>query len=83
MSLREYARKRRFGDTPEPADDTSAGKRGKRPIFVVQLHHARARHYDFRLEMDGTLKSWAVPKGPSYRVGERRLAVEVEDHPLS
>ena len=83
MSLREYARKRRFSDTPEPSDDIGPGKRGKRPIFVVQLHHARARHYDFRLEMDGTLKSWAVPKGPSYRLGERRLAVEVEDHPLS
>ena len=82
MSLREYARKRRFGDTPEPDDSATAGRRGKRPIFVVQLHHARARHYDFRLEMDGTLKSWAVPKGPSYRLGERRLAVEVEDHPL-
>jgi len=83
VSLREYARKRRFSDTPEPSDDIGPGKRGKRPIFVVQLHHARARHYDFRLEMDGTLKSWAVPKGPSYRLGERRLAVEVEDHPLS
>ena len=82
MSLREYARKRRFGETPEPGEDATPGKRGRRPIFVVQLHHARARHYDFRLEMDGTLKSWAVPKGPSFRVGERRLAVEVEDHPL-
>ena len=83
MSLRDYARKRRFGDTPEPTDAASAGRRGHRPTFVVQLHHARARHYDFRLEMDGTLKSWAVPKGPSLRVGEKRLAVEVEDHPLS
>lgn len=82
MSLREYARKRRFGQTPEPADDAGVGRRGHRPTFVVQLHHARARHYDFRLEMDGTLKSWAVPKGPSFRVGEKRLAVEVEDHPL-
>lgn len=83
MSLREYARKRRFGHTPEPSDAATSGRGGHRPTFVVQLHHARARHYDFRLEMDGTLKSWAVPKGPSLRVGEKRLAVEVEDHPLS
>ena len=92
MSLREYARKRRFGQTPEPAHDatTARSKRNasrsasiKRPIFVVQLHNARARHYDFRLEVDGALKSWAVPKGPSLRAGEKRLAVEVEDHPIS
>ena len=84
MSLREYGRKRRFGETPEPpADEHRRRRRAKRPIFVVQLHHARARHYDFRLEVDGALKSWAVPKGPSLRPGEKRLAVEVEDHPLS
>lgn len=85
MSLTDYIRKRRFAETPEPGDDRGGrrGRSGKLPIFVVQLHHASHRHYDFRLEVDGALKSWAVPKGPSMRLGERRLAVEVEDHPLS
>lgn len=83
MSLREYTRKRKFDQTPEPAAGGRASRNAQAPIFVVQLHHARARHYDFRLEADGALKSWAVPKGPSLRPGEQRLAVEVEDHPIS
>ena len=93
MSLRDYNRKRRFSETSEPDPDavptvgrkraTNAFGARHRPIFVVQLHHATARHYDFRLEADGVLKSWAVPKGPSLRTGEKRLAVEVEDHPLA
>ncbi|MHC1661138.1 DNA ligase D [Stenotrophomonas maltophilia] len=87
MSLHQYRRKRRLGggngQTPEPDDQPAPRDPKRRPIFVIQLHHASSRHFDFRLEMDGVLKSWAVPKGPSLRVGEKRLAVEVEDHPLS
>jgi bifunctional non-homologous end joining protein LigD len=80
MSLVEYRRKRHFGKTREPEPGTAVEAR--RAIFVVQLHHASRRHYDFRLQVGDTLKSWAVPKGPSYDPAVKRMAVEVEDHPL-
>lgn len=82
MSLDEYRRRRDFKTTPEPAPGKARGG-AKARRFVIQLHHARARHFDFRLEHDGVLLSWAVPKGPSLRPADKRLAVQTEDHPLS
>jgi len=79
VSLGEYRRKRDPKQTPEPF---TGSKGGQGPIFVVQRHDARRLHYDFRLERDGALASWAVPKGVPLEPGEQHLAVHVEDHPL-
>ncbi len=80
-SLKEYGQKRNFRKTPEPSPGKK--KKGKETIFVIQKHYSRTRHYDFRLEAEGVLKSWAVPKGPSLNPREKRLAVPTEDHPLA
>jgi len=80
-SLSTYRAKRDFRRTPEPP--ARAGRRGKQPTFVIQQHDATAMHYDFRLEVDGVLRSWAVPKGPSMNPRDKRLAMPTEDHPMA
>lgn len=79
-SLKTYRAKRKFDRTPEPRGGRKRGKAGSR--FVVQRHDASSLHYDFRLEVNGVLRSWAVPKGLPERAGDKRLAMQTEDHPL-
>lgn len=80
MASKDYDDKRDFNKTPEPRGGRQSN--GDAPLFVIQKHDASSLHYDLRLEIDGTLKSWAVPKGPSMDPSEKRLAIPTEDHPL-
>jgi bifunctional non-homologous end joining protein LigD len=79
--LAEYNRKRRFGVTPEPAGKLARVKKGKLS-FVIQKHRASRLHYDFRLEHNGVMLSWAIPKGPSLEPSDKRFAMQTEDHPI-
>ncbi len=80
-SKNEYSQKRDLDESPEPAFSESKKASGDEPVFVIQKHDASNLHYDFRLEIDGVLKSWAIPKGPSTDPSEKRLAIPTEDHP--
>ncbi len=82
MSLKEYARKRDFGKTPEPAGASKPEEPAQGLIYVIQKHAASRLHYDLRLEKNGVLASWAIPKTPPLKEGEKRLAVRTEDHPI-
>jgi bifunctional non-homologous end joining protein LigD len=82
MPLQEYRKKREFTATPEPAGGRVRRKQPKKPSFVVKKHHATSPHYDFRLEIDGALVSWAIPRGPSLNPVDKRVAIMTEDHPL-
>ena len=83
MVLKEYKNKRNFSKTPEPKNNRQSTVANNKSLYVIQRHDASHLHYDLRLEIDGVLKSWAIPKIPPKTKGLKRLAIQVEDHPLS